>query len=154
MLLKMGNVDHIMGNMRAVLDTDVLVAALRSPTGASRCWLRAVLSREATLILSVSLAVEYEAVLTRPDHLARIGADQVVIARLLDALCAVCEPVRVGYLWRPVLRDPDDEMVLETAMNGGATHLLTFNERDFAGAGRFNIRIQPPGLAWRTWRHG
>jgi predicted nucleic acid-binding protein len=140
--------------MRIVLDTDVMVAAVRSHLGASRLWLRAVLSGEATVLLSVPLALQYEAVLTRPEHLAGSGASAADVGMLLDALCAVCEPVRISYLWRPTLRDPDDEMVLEAAMNGDADRLLTFNERDFAGVGRFNINVARPGPAWRAWRQG
>jgi hypothetical protein len=69
-------------------------------------------------------------------------------------LAAICEPVAISYLWRPILRDPDDEMVLEAAMNGGADRLLTFNERDFKGANQFNMIVQRPGPAWRAWRQG
>jgi putative PIN family toxin of toxin-antitoxin system len=140
--------------MKIVLDTDVVVAALRSRLGASRSWLHAVLAGEVTLLLSVPLALQYEAVLTRPEHLARSGARIADIGTLLDALCAICEPVGISYLWRPVLREPDDEMVLEVAMNGGADRLLTFNERDFRGASRFNMVVERPGPAWRDWRQG
>ena len=135
-----------------VLDTDVMVAALRSRLGASRAWLGAILNGEATLLLSVPLAFQYEAVLTRPEHLADSGATPEQIARLLDTLCAVCKPVEISYLWRPVLRDADDEMVLETAVNGHADRMLTFNERDFLGATRFNVVVERPGPAWRAWR--
>jgi predicted nucleic acid-binding protein len=140
--------------MRIVLDADVIVAAVRSRLGASRAWLRAVLTGEATLLLSVPLALQYEAVLTRPEHLAGGDATAAEIDRLLDALAAICEPVAISYLWRPTLRDPDDEMVLEAAMNGGADRLLTFNERDFIGAGRFSMVVERPGPAWRAWRQG
>jgi len=90
----------------------------------------------------------------RPAHLAASRAKAAQIATLLDALCAVCRPVEIAYLWRPTLRDPDDEMVLEVAVNGRADRLLTFNERDFAGAERFGVRIARPGPAWRAWRQG
>ena len=73
---------------------------------------------------------------------------------LLNALCAVCTPVEISFLWRPMLRDPNDEMVLEVAVNGGADWLLTFNARDFAGAERLGVRIERPGPAWRSWRQG
>jgi predicted nucleic acid-binding protein len=106
------------------------------------------------LILSVPLALQYEAVLTRPEHLADSGATASDVGLLLDALAAICVPVEISYLWRPNLRDPDDEMVLEAAMNGGADRLLTFNERDFKGVDRFNVMVQRPGPAWRAWRQG
>lgn len=138
--------------MKVALDTDVLVAAVRNRRGASRAWLRAIVGGEAALLLSVPLALQYEAVLTRPEHLAASGASVVQIMALLDALRAICVPVEISYLWRPVLRDPDDEMVLEAAVNGQADRLLTFNERDFAPAARLGGMIERPGPAWRAWR--
>jgi predicted nucleic acid-binding protein len=96
--------------------------------------------------------LQYEAVLTRPEHHEKIGASVEEVGTILDTLCMLCDPVGISYLWRPVLRDPDDEMVLEAAINGAADRLLTFNERDFKGAGRFNIRVERPGPAWRSWR--
>jgi predicted nucleic acid-binding protein len=138
--------------MRVALDTDVLVAAVRSRLGASRAWVRAILNGEADLLLSVPLALQYEAVLMRPEHLAASGATTEQIAALLDALCTVCIPVEISFLWRPVLRDADDELVLEVAVNGGADRLLTFNERDFAGADRLGVTVERPGPAWRSWR--
>lgn len=140
--------------MLVVLDTDVLVAAIRSRLGASRAWVRAVLTGEAMLLLSVPLALQYEAVLIRSEHLAASGASIAQIMALLDALCAVCRPVDISFLWRPMLRDPDDEMVLETAANGRADRLLTFNERHFAGADRLGVTVERPGPAWRSWRQG
>jgi predicted nucleic acid-binding protein len=144
----------IADDMLVVRDTDVLVAAVRSRLGASRAWVRAVLTREVTLLLSVPLALQYEAVLTRSEHLAASGASVAQIVTLLDALCALCKPVEISFLWRPMLRDPDDEMVLETAANGRADRLLTFNERHFAGAGRLGVIVDRPGPALRSWRQG
>lgn len=138
--------------MKVALDTDVLVAAVRSRLGASRAWLRAILQREATLLLSPPLVLQYEAVLTRSEHLAASEMTLAEMGNLLDELCAVCTPVEVSFLWRPMLRDPDDEMVLEVAVNGGADRLLTFNLKDFVGARRLGVEIERPGPAWRAWR--
>lgn len=138
--------------MRVVMDTDVVVAGLRSPRGASRAWLRAALRREAELLLSVPLVLEYEAVLTRPEVLAATGGTPERVGRLLDLLCAVGRPLRVSFLWRPTLRDPGDEMVLEAAVAGRADRLLSFNLRDFAGAERLGVRVERPGPAWREWK--
>jgi predicted nucleic acid-binding protein len=122
--------------------------------GASRVWLRAILQGDATLLLSVSLALQYEAVLTRPEHLSAGRASVGQIVALLDALCAVCRPIEISYLWRPTLRDPDDEMVREVAVNGRADRLPTFNEQDFAGAEWFGVQVVRPGPARRAWRQG
>ncbi|MCC6920053.1 MAG: putative toxin-antitoxin system toxin component, PIN family [Alphaproteobacteria bacterium] len=139
--------------MRAVLDTAVLVAALRSQGGASRQLLVAALERKFTCLASVPLMVEYEAVMTRPEHLEAAGLSPADVGQLLDALALVVQPVRLAYLWRPALRDPDDDMVLETAANGAAEAIVTFNVRDFAGfAQQFGIEVLLPVQAWNRLR--
>jgi putative PIN family toxin of toxin-antitoxin system len=135
--------------MRVVLDSNVLVAGTRSRRGISRLWLRAALMREVTVLVSVPLVFQYEDVLTRPEHLAAANASPTQIRFLLDSLCSVAEAVEIAFLWRPTLSDPDDEMVLETAINGRADWLVTFNVRDFAGAGSFDFQIGTPAQAWR-----
>ena len=117
-----------------VLDTDVMVAAFRSQQGASRQLLLCALDRQFELLLSVPLMLEYEAVLTRPEHLAVCGLSRGEVERVLDDLAATATPVRLAFRWRPSLADPDDDMVLETAVNGGATAIVTFNQRDFEQA--------------------
>ncbi|HEV2962653.1 MAG TPA: putative toxin-antitoxin system toxin component, PIN family [Candidatus Angelobacter sp.] len=119
-----------------VIDTDVLVAALRSDRGASRQLLIAALDRRFELLLSVPLTLEYEAVLTRPEHLAACALSKRELERILDDIVAVAKPVRLDFRWRPALSDPDDEMVLETAINGKADDIVTFNQRDFEHASR------------------
>lgn len=116
---------------RYVLDTDVVVAALRSDQGASRQLLLAALNQEFDLMLSVPLILEYEAVLTRPEHLAVFRISKAEVSRVLDDLAAVAQPVKIDFRWRPSLPDPDDDMVLETAVNGNAPGIVTFNLRDF-----------------------
>jgi len=131
-----------------VLDTDVMVAAIRSDAGASRRLLVAALRRRCVLVLSVPLAIEYEAVMTRPEHLAASGLTVREVGELLDAVMLVAEPVRLAFLWRPQLRDPDDDMVLEAAINGQADRLVTFNLRHFAAGGaEFSIGTCVPGVA-------
>ncbi len=92
----------------------------------------AALRKQYTLLLSVPLTLEYEAVLTRLENLNAINLTVDSVNTILDALCLVAEPVRLGFLWRPTLRDPDDDMVLETAVNGQADRLVTLNIRDFS----------------------
>lgn len=131
--------------MRIVLDTSVLVAGVRSPVGASADLLRRVLRGELTALASVPLFVEYEAVATRRDHLAAAVATAEDVRNLLDALAGCLDQVEVRLLWRPQLRDPDDEMVLETAVNGAADAIATFNRRDFdPAASRFGIAVLTP----------
>ena len=129
-----------------VLDTDVLVAAFRSDAGASRRVLEAALDRRFELLLSVPLIFEYEAVLSRPEHLAASGASAQDVSDVLDGLAAVGKRVRLAFRWRPTLNDPDDDMVLETAINGQASAIVTFNVRDFLPfASEFGCLVLRPG---------
>jgi len=127
-----------------------MVAALRSDQGASRRLLLTVLEGGLELVLSVPLMIEYEAVLTRTEHLAAIGLDIGEVNAILDAVARVCMPVPLRFLWRPRLKDPADEMVLETAVNGGVDWLVTFDVRHLAEAARdFGIRVLRPPEAWK-----
>ena len=130
---------------RAVLDTDVVVAAVRSDRGASRRLLVAALERRYSVLASVPLMLEYESVLTRPEHLEAAGISAADVEILLDALAVVVEPIRISYLWRPVLSDPGDDLVLETAVNGRANMVVTFNRRHFEpAAAPFGLEILAP----------
>ena len=103
------------------------------------------LDREFETLGSVPLILEYEAVLKRPEHLAAIGSTTREIDLLLKTLVSVITPVPIRFLWRPVMSDSDDEMVLETAVNGSAEFLVTFNRRHFDKvAARFGIRVSSP----------
>jgi putative PIN family toxin of toxin-antitoxin system len=130
--------------MRLVLDTDVMVAGLQSPKGASRRLLLGAVDREIELVASVPLFVEWEAVLKRPAVLraAALTAEDVDV--VLDQLAALIVPVELWYLWRPQLVDPDDEMVLETAINGAAEAVVTFNQKHFTVAARFGVAVRLP----------
>jgi len=127
------------------LDTDAVVAAMRSPTGASAAIVRAVRQRQATLLLSVPLAMEYEAVCRRPEHRMEAGLSERQVEIFLDAIIAMAEPVPTHFLWRPQLRDPNDEMVLEAAVNGRADAVVTFNVRDYGtAASQFGVEVLLP----------
>ena len=128
-----------------MLDTDAVVAAMRSPTGASAAIVRAVRQKQATLLLSVPLAMEYEAVCRRPEHRMEAGLSERQVEIFLNALIALAEPVLTHFLWRPQLRDPNDEMVLEAAVNGRAEALVTFNVRDYGtAASQFGVEVLLP----------
>jgi putative PIN family toxin of toxin-antitoxin system len=138
---------NILLGMRAyVLDTDVLVAAFRSDAGASRQVLEAARARRFELLLSVPLMLEYESVLTRPEHLAACGASVEDVSAVLDELASVGKRIELVIRTRPMLPDPNDEMVLETAINGRADAIITFNDRDFRPvATRFRCSVLRPG---------
>ena len=122
-----------------VLDTNVLVAAMRSRQGASYRLLTLLGSGKFEVSVSVGLVLEYEDALRRRAPLGEDDVDDV-----LDYLCAVANKPRVYYLWRPMLRDPNDDLVLEVAVAGGCEAIVTFNRRDFRGADRFGVRVLSP----------
>ena len=127
------------------MDTDAVVAAMRSPAGASAAIIRVVRQRQATLLLSVPLAMEYEAVCRRSEHREESGLSVKQVEIFLDAIIAMGEPVRTHFLWRPQLRDPNDEMVLEAAVNGRADALVTFNVRDYGTTpAQFGVEVLLP----------
>src|ERR1039457_4513527 len=105
------------------------------------------------MLASVPLMLEYEAVLTRPEQLSETGLTVTETNEILDAIAAVVEPVALRFLWRPRLQDAADEMVLDTAVNGQADRLVTFNLRHLRDAAMtFGIRATPPGETWREIR--
>lgn len=136
--------------VRLVLDTDAVVAAMRSPTGGSAAIVRAARRGEVVLTATVPLAIEYEAICSRPEHVLAAGFDQGELVIFLDALVALLDPAEVWFLWRPQLRDPCDELVLEAAVNGRADAIVGFNARDFGTVPkRFGIDFLAPGEALR-----
>jgi predicted nucleic acid-binding protein len=97
------------------------------------------------MLASVPLFVEYEAVLTRKEHREAAGLNEREVGAVLDGLAALVEPVETFFLWRPQLRDENDEMVFEAAVNGRADALVTYNDRHFApAAARFGLRLAKP----------
>ena len=128
--------------LRVVLDTNVLVAAFLSRDGASFEVLRRVaLEDQIRPCVSVPLVLEYEEVLRR-----KFGSEDDRIEPVLDYLCRVGERREIYFLWRPVLRDPSDEMVLEVAVEARAPVIVTHNVRDFRGVQeKFGIRALRPG---------
>lgn len=131
--------------MRIVLDTSVLVAALRSRRGASNELLRRVAQSSLRPLVSTALFLEYEDVISRAEQRLATGMSERDIESFLAALASACEPVEVHFRWRPQLSDPSDELVLEAAVNGMADALVTHNVRDFqVAAERFDLRVLTP----------
>jgi putative PIN family toxin of toxin-antitoxin system len=134
--------------VRAVLDTSVLVAAIRSPSGASKALLDAALAGHFKILISTALVLEYEAVLTRAEHLRVSEFSLQEVEGLLDAICRNATETSIRWRWRPQLQDPDDELVLETAINGNADWIVTFNRADFIRAEKqFGLKVLSPSEA-------
>jgi putative PIN family toxin of toxin-antitoxin system len=138
--------------MVAVLDTNILIAARRSRTGASNALLRQANERRFEMLASVPSFLEYEAVLSRSEHLLAAQLARKQVNGFLDYLAGLIVPVKLHYLWRPQLGDISDEMVLETAINGRADCIVTFNIRHFGPAVRFGIDVIRPDEAMRRIR--
>jgi putative PIN family toxin of toxin-antitoxin system len=123
-----------------VLDTNVLVSALRSRRGASFFLLERVGSGVFDIVVSVPLVFEYEDAMLRERGLL---SDQDV-REILDYVCHVAKRQEIFFLWRPLLRDPKDDMVAEAAFASGADAIVTYNRRDFKGVERLGVAIWSP----------
>ena len=131
---------------RVVFDTSVIVASLRSRTGASFALLQLVLGQSLKPVLTVPLFLEYEDVLKRPDQMQAHGLDANAIDRLLTRVAKLGDAVEVFYKWRPQGVDPADEFIIEAAINGRADAIVTFNIRHIElPAQRFGIMTLTPG---------
>ena len=140
--------------MRIVLDTSVVVAGLRSRLGAGNAVLREVARRRLVPLASPPLFLEYEEVLKRPEHCLVHGLSPEQIDEFLAEFAALIEPVELHFQWRPQTPDPNDEMVLETAINGRANALVTYNVADFAvAAKRFKISVLSPADLLKRVKH-
>jgi putative PIN family toxin of toxin-antitoxin system len=136
--------------MRLVIDTNVVVSAMRSPKGASAALLMAARRGKIALVANVALALEYEATCRLAEHRLASGLDLDQVAIFVDAVIAMADPVESHFIWRPQLRDPGDELVLEAAVNGRADAIVTFNLRDFGLVPqRFGIDLLAPAEALR-----
>lgn len=125
---------------KVVVDTNVFVAALRSRRGASFRLVSLLGRGWFEIVVSTPLVLEYEEVLLR--HRGTLS--EADIGDFLDSLCAIAVHQEVFYLWRPQLRDPRDDMVLEVAVAAGCDAIVTYNQRDFVTADRFGIGTPTP----------
>ena len=130
--------------MKIVLDTNVLVAAARSRQGASFALVSSLPNPKFQIALSVSLYTEWQAVMTRPEHLppGMSAADALGFLRYLASIAHLQE---VHYLWRPFLKDPDDDMVLECAVAAQCRYIVTHNVKDFRGSQTLGVVAVTPG---------
>lgn len=119
---------------------------MRSPRGASAELLRRIDGGKAIMLLTVALALEYEAICALAEHRLASGLSAAEAAQYVDGLIGMAEPVQAFFRWRPQLRDPGDELVLEAAVNGQADAIVTFNESHLREARKsFGIEVIRPG---------
>jgi putative PIN family toxin of toxin-antitoxin system len=127
---------------QVVVDTNVLLAALRSRRGASHRLLSLIGDGRWQMNLSVPLFFEYEDVVKRAD--SGLSLSVAEIDHILDFICAEARLREIFYLWRPALPDPKDDFILELAVESGSGYIVTFNARDFAGAEKFGVAVVTP----------
>ena len=125
-----------------VIDTCVLISALRSRNGASFKILSLIDSKKFTFFLSVPLVLEYEAVTKRMSR--NLGLTHSDIEEIIDYLCTVGDHRKVHFLWRPNLKDPSDDFVLELAVESECDYIVTHNIKDFKGIKKFNLKAITP----------
>ena len=120
----------------------MLVSALRSQRGASYKLLTLIGSEKFGVSVSVPLVLEYEAATRR--LLSEIPLEEADLVQVLDYICAVATHRKVFYLWRPFLKEANDDMVLEVAVAANAEYLVSYNKNDFRGIEQFGIRVVTP----------
>ena len=125
-----------------VLDTNVLLSGLKSNRGYSYKLLEQLPSKRFDICVSVPLILEYESVLLK--HRETIGMSESDIKSVLDYLCLVGQKTNIYYLWRPFLRDPFDDHVLEVAVNAKSRYIVTHNKKDFQNVEQFGISALTP----------
>jgi putative PIN family toxin of toxin-antitoxin system len=129
--------------MRIVIDTSVFTSGLISSRGASHLLLQVLPSQSFEIALSVPLVIEYEATAKRLSG-SKISLSESEIDDVIDYLCSIAKLFPIYFLWRPQLSDPNDDLVLELAVNSGSSHIVTFNARDFASAKHFAMQVISP----------
>lgn len=128
--------------MRVVIDTNVFIAALRSSTGASHVILQMIYQRKLAPLLSVPLLMEIEEVATRPGMLPHLSTAEIEVVLNMIANRGIEQ--RIHFSWRPFLHDPDDDMLVELAVAGTATHIVTGNVRDLGPARSLGLLVLTP----------
>jgi putative PIN family toxin of toxin-antitoxin system len=134
-----------------VIDTNVMVAGLRSRRGSAFRLLTLVGTRQFAIHLSVPLVLEYEEVLLR--ELPHLQVPRTVVEDGLDFHCTVAVRHQIFFLWRPYLPDPSDDMLLELAVAAQCHFIVTYNIRDFVSIERFALQAVEPGAFYDTSEH-
>jgi putative PIN family toxin of toxin-antitoxin system len=127
---------------KIVIDTNVIISALRSKRGASYKLMYQITRKDFEVSVSVPLVAEYEKVAVEQVEYLQFTVEEVV--KYIDFICSIAKKRKIYYLWRPYLRDPKDDMVLELAVASGCKYLITFNKKDFRGIEKFGILALTP----------
>lgn len=131
-----------MKKYKIVVDTNVIVSALKSRKGFSFKLLKMIDNGNFAVAISVPIIFEYEYAIAK--NISEMTLDQSDIDSILDYICFIGEKREIFYLWRPILSDPKDDMFLETAVESNSDYIITFNKKDFQGIEKFNIKTLTP----------
>jgi len=131
-----------MSNINVVIDTNVLISALRSKQGASHMLLLLLADDVFVPNVSVPLFIEYESVAKRAGLIADLNSND--INSILDYFLSKSNIRKIFYLWRPFLKDQKDDLVLEVAVESQSEYIITFNTSDFSGCEKFGVKIVTP----------
>ncbi len=126
-----------------IIDTNILVSALKSDMGAAYALISKLPSKKFQISISVPLYMEYQDVLTRKEHLTGASTEEEILA-FLRYLCKIANRHKIFFLWRPWLKDPKDDMVLELAVAAKSQFIITYNLRDFSNIQKFGIKAITP----------
>jgi putative PIN family toxin of toxin-antitoxin system len=127
---------------RMVIDTNVIVSALRSAAGASYRLLDVLYEGRIEIATSVPLVMEYEYACIR--NLEHIAFSESELKEYIDDLCSLSVKQKIFFLWRPMLKDANDEHVLDLAIASRSRFIITYNKKDFIGAKQFGLEILSP----------
>ena len=125
-----------------VIDTNIIYAALKSNKGASYKLLKLIGGEKFGINISVPMILEYEDVSKR--LIGEIALNEEDINDIIDYICSIAKKWKIHYLWRPFLKDPKDDMVLELAVTANCDYIVTYNQKDFQGSEKFAIKIITP----------
>ncbi len=132
----------LMDNPKIIIDSNVLLSGLQSQKGYSYKLLKLIPKKKFTVVISVPLILEYESVLMK--KLKNLHLAKNDINDFLDYLCSISEHTKIFYLWRPILKDPYDDHILELAVSSNSHYIITFNKKDFIEAKKFGIEVITP----------
>lgn len=127
---------------RIVIDTNVFISALKSRKGASFKLLFETSPEKYELSISPALIFEYESIAKRNINELKLSEEQ--IDSILDMICKISNKCEIFFLWRPQLKDPKDDHILELAIESQSKYIITYNKRDFKGIEKFGTELMTP----------
>jgi putative PIN family toxin of toxin-antitoxin system len=125
-----------------VIDTNVIISALLSKKGASFKLISLLEYERFNINISVPLILEYESIIMR--NIKNLFLNKKDVEFFLDYICSIGNRFNIFYLWRPFLKDPKDDFILELAYTSGSNFIISYNKKDFKGIGKFGIKVLTP----------